>query len=222
MKKNILAPSLLAADFCELRNQIQITEKSGAKYLHFDVMDGVFVPSISFGAVVLQSIRKATQQILDVHLMVKEPIASIESYVKAGADNITIHLEACEDVRQTLNEIKKHQISCGISLKPDTDIEEVLPYLSQVDMVLIMCVEPGKGGQAFIEKSYDRIHRIKEVIDKENLNVDIEVDGGIYAENIQRVIEAGANIIVAGSAVFNGHIEENTRTLMRLMDENER
>lgn len=222
MRKNILAPSILASNFCELGKEIQITESNGAEYLHFDVMDGVFVPSISFGTLILCSVRKATKQFIDVHLMVKEPIECIEGFVKAGADNITIHLEACEDVQKTLDTIKKHNIKCGISIKPDTKVEALIPYLSQVDMVLIMSVEPGKGGQAFMETSLDKISELKTLIEQLELSVDIEVDGGIYAGNLLEVLNAGANVIVAGSAVFNGDIEKNTKSLVDIMEEHEK
>lgn len=217
MRKNILAPSILAADFCELAHQIQMTEKHGAEYLHFDVMDGMFVPSISFGAPVLQSIKKATNQVLDVHLMVVEPIRYIADYAKAGADMITIHLEACEDVMATIKAIKELGVKCGVSIKPKTEVSEVLPYLDFVDMVLVMCVEPGFGGQSFIPESLDKISALKREIDARQLEVDIQVDGGIYTNNVETVLEAGANIIVAGSAVFGGNVEENTKTFMEIL-----
>ncbi len=218
MKKAILAPSILAADYCELGQEIIITEKNGAKYLHYDVMDGKFVPSISFGTLILKSIRKITKQVMDVHLMVDEPSDElIIDFAKSGADIITIHLEACSDVERTLNKIKEQNIKCGISVKPDTSVNELLPYLPLVDMVLIMTVEPGKGGQTFIPSSLDKIRELKALMEKLDLNVDIEVDGGIHHGNIAQVMEAGANIIVAGSAVFNGDIEANTKTLMEII-----
>ncbi len=222
MRKNILAPSILAADFCELGKEIQITEKNGAKYLHFDVMDGVFVPSISFGTLILRSVRKATKQFIDVHLMVKEPITCIDGFAKSGADLITIHLEACVDVQKTLDKIKENGIKCGISIKPETKVEELRPYLSQVDMVLIMSVEPGEGGQAFIPSSLEKIRALKTMIDEAGLSVDIEVDGGIFQGNLSEILDAGANVIVAGSAVFNGDIEGNTKALIEIMEEHEK
>lgn len=219
MKRKILAPSILAADFCILGQQIQETKINGAEYLHFDVMDGVFVPSISFGTLILKSIRKVTDQIIDVHLMVQEPITCIDSFAKSGADIITIHLEACTDVQATIDRIKANHVKCGISIKPNTEITELIPYLSQVDMALIMSVEPGKGGQAFIPESYDRIRELKNLIEERNLDVDIEVDGGIYENNLSAVLEAGANVIVSGSAVFQGDIGANTRNLMSIMEQ---
>lgn len=218
MIRNKLAPSILAADFCVLGHQIRMTETNGAEYLHFDVMDGVFVPSISFGTLILTSIRKITHQVVDVHLMVQEPIHVIETFAKSGADIITIHLEACIDVQMTLDKIKESGVKCGISIKPDTEVKELIPYLPAVDMVLIMSVEPGKGGQPFIAKSLDKIRELKAMIEKAGLEIDIEVDGGIHAGNVQEVLDAGANIIVAGSAVFNGDIGANTKAFMEIMN----
>lgn len=215
-KKNILAPSILAADFCILGHQIWLTEKNGAEYLHFDVMDSVFVPSVSFGTLILQSIKKITNQVMDVHLMVCEPIHCIESFVAVGADIITFHLEACSDVQKTIDKVKMCGVKCGIAIKPETKAEELLSYLEQIDMVLVMSVEPGKGGQPFIQDSYEKIRELHSIIESRGLSIDIEVDGGITVNNVQQVTEAGANIIVAGSSVFNGDIENNTR---RLLDE---
>lgn len=216
-KHMILAPSLLAADFKCLGEEIKKTEENGAEYLHYDVMDGKFVPSISFGMPVLASIKNATKQVMDVHLMIEEPIRYVEDFKKAGADIITIHLEACEDVRATLLKIKECGLKTGLSICPDTPVAELAPYLDVVDMILIMSVHPGFGGQKFIENSLDKIKETKEMVDASGLPIDIEVDGGIYTTNVKEVIEAGANVIVAGSAVFKGDAAANTKELMEIM-----
>ena len=218
MKKNSLAPSILAADFCELAEQIKLTEQNGAEFLHFDVMDGMFVPSISFGVPVLQSIKKCTNQIMDVHLMIQEPIRYIESFVKAGADYITIHLEACKDVHATITEIKKQGMKCGLSIKPKTPVKALIPYLDSIDMILIMSVEPGFGGQSFIPESLDKLRETRGLIEEKGLDIDIQVDGGIYTSNVQEVLDAGANIVVAGSGVFGGDVVFNTKVFMRILD----
>jgi len=215
--KNILAPSILAADFTRLGEEIKETEKGGAEYLHFDVMDGMFVPSISFGMPVLQSIRKASEQFYDVHLMIQEPIRYIEEFTAAGADSITIHLEACEDVGATLKKIRACEVKAGISICPDTPVADLEPWLDKVDMVLIMTVHPGFGGQKFIPSSLDKIRDLRQMLGEKGLNVDIQVDGGIYATNVAEVLTAGANVIVAGSAVFKGSPGENTKELMEIL-----
>lgn len=215
--KYILAPSILAADFTELGKQMKLTEEQGAEYLHFDVMDGMFVPSISFGMPVLQSIKKATGQVMDAHLMVKEPIRYIEDFQKAGADYVTVHLEACEDVDATLDKIRECGMKVGLSICPETPAEAVEEYLEKVDMILVMCVHPGFGGQKFITESLDKIRLIRQMITARNLKVDIEVDGGIYLTNVREVLDAGANIIVAGSAVFGGNPAENTKEFVKIL-----
>lgn len=213
----ILAPSMLSADFKELGKEIRVIEENGAKYLHFDVMDGIFVPSISFGMPVLKSIRSGTNLVCDVHLMITEPIRYVEDFAKAGADLITIHLEACEDVDATIAKIKECGCKVGISIKPNTPVSALQPYLEKVDMILIMSVEPGFGGQKFIPSSLDKISETKAMIDAKGLNIDIQVDGGIYTHNVEEVLNAGANIIVAGSAVFNGDTKQNTIDMMEIL-----
>ncbi len=213
----ILAPSMLSADFKELGKEIQAIEENGAKYLHFDVMDGIFVPSISFGMPVLKSIRPGTNLVCDVHLMITEPIRYVEDFAKAGADLITIHLEACEDVNATIAKIKECGCKVGISIKPNTPVSALQPYLDKVDMILIMSVEPGFGGQKFIPSSLEKISETKAMIDENGLSVDIQVDGGIYTHNVEEVLKAGANIIVAGSAVFNGDTKQNTIDMMDIL-----
>lgn len=213
----ILAPSMLSADFKELGKEIRTIEKNGAKYLHFDVMDGIFVPSISFGMPVLESIRPGTSLVCDAHLMITEPIRYIEAFAKAGADLITIHLEACEDVEATIAKIRECGCKVGISICPETPVSSLEDLVDKVDMVLIMSVHPGFGGQKFIPESLDKIRELKTMLDAKGLDVDIQVDGGIYTTNVAEVIEAGANIIVAGSAVFKGDTAQNTIDMMEIL-----
>ena len=213
----ILAPSILAADFKELGKEIQTIEENGAQYLHFDVMDGMFVPSISFGVPVLESIRPATKLVCDAHLMVTEPIRYVEAFAKAGADLITVHLEACEDINATIEKIRACGGKVGVSICPDTPVISVKDLLKKVDMILIMSVHPGFGGQAFIPESLDKIRELKAMIDAEGLRVDIQVDGGIYTHNVEEVIEAGANVIVAGSAIFKGDTANNTKEMLEIL-----
>ncbi len=214
--KTIISPSILAADFNILGEQIQEVEKSGAEYLHIDVMDGMFVPSISFGMPVIASIRKNSGLVFDVHLMIEEPIRYIEEFAKLGADSITFHLEAAgERIKETIDKI--HALGCkaGLSIKPATPITALLPYLESVDMILIMTVEPGFGGQKYIQTSTQKIKDLREVLTEKGLPLDIQVDGGITAENIFEVTQAGANVIVAGSAVFRGNIAQNIHLLLQ-------
>lgn len=221
MMKNVLAPSILSADFKVLGEQIRITADNGAEYLHFDVMDGMFVPSISFGMPVLKSIQGVSKQVMDAHLMVTDPIRYVEAFQAAGADIVTVHLEACENIQAVLDKIHSCGMKAGISIKPATPVEDLIPVLDQAEMFLIMSVEPGFGGQAFIPESLDKIKNLKALLDERKLDADIEVDGGIYLTNVKEVLAAGANVIVAGSAVFNGNIEENVKSFMEILKENE-
>ena len=208
----ILAPSLLAADFTKLGEQIKETERCGAQFLHIDVMDGIFVPSISFGMPLIESIRPVTKQFFDVHLMIVEPERYIQEFVDCGADGITFHLEATKDPQKVIDRIHKAGAKAGISIKPGTPLEEVYPYLSKVDMILIMSVEPGFGGQSFLPEAFGRIRKIREYLDRHQLAARLEVDGGIGKKNVREVMAAGADVFVAGSAVFRKRsIEENIR-----------
>lgn len=219
--KKILAPSILSADFKVLGEEIRSTSENGAEYLHFDVMDGMFVPSISFGMPVLKSIQGVSSQVMDVHLMVTDPIRYVEAFKEAGAEILTVHLEACEDIQAVLDKIHACGMKAGVSVKPATPVDALLPILDQAEMFLIMSVEPGFGGQAFIPESLDKIRNLRTLLNDKGLEADIEVDGGIYLTNVGEVLNAGANVIVAGSAVFKGNIGENVRGFMEILKENE-
>lgn len=219
--KYIIAPSILSADFTKLGEQIREIEEAGAGYLHFDVMDGMFVPNISFGIPVMKSIRSATGQVMDAHLMVQDPIRYVEAFREAGADLITVHVEACPDVRACLMKIRESGAKVGISLCPDTPVEALGEYLDLVDMILVMSVVPGAGGQAFIPESLDRIRAIREMITRSGREIDIQVDGGIKVGNAKEVLDAGANILVAGSAVFAGDLAQNTKDFLEIMKDYE-
>lgn len=219
--KYVIAPSILSADFTRLGSEIKQTEENGAAFLHFDVMDGMFVPNISFGIPVMKSIRKATGQIMDAHLMVQDPIRYLEAFRDAGADLITVHYEACPDVTKALVKIKDMGLKAGLSINPDTPVEAVREYLEIVDMILVMSVYPGQGGQKFIRESLDRIRDIRRMITETARDIDLQVDGGVTLDNLREIIDAGANIFVAGSAVFGGDIGENVRRCMEIFREYE-
>lgn len=217
---NILSPSILAADFWRLGEQIKEIQEAGAGYLHIDVMDGVFVPSISFGMPVISSLRKMTDIFFDVHIMITEPERYAAEFVKCGADMVTFHLEATQKVEETIESIRSAGAKVGISIKPGTPAEAVEPYLEQVDMVLVMTVEPGFGGQKYIEGCTEKVRQVRHMITQKGLEVDVQVDGGITADNVQTVLEAGANVIVAGSAVFKNSITENVKAFQREFEKN--
>ena len=213
-RKNILSPSILAADFSILGEQIKEAAAAGAEYLHIDVMDGVFVPSISFGLPVVSTIRKATNMVFDVHLMIVGPERYVKEFAQSGADSITFHLEAAEDADELIDHI--HALGCkaGMSIKPQTPVEVVRKYLKKLDMLLVMTVEPGFGGQKYIPESTERIRQVRQMAEELQTDLDIQVDGGITQDNVKVVLDAGANVIVAGSAVFKGNITENVHNLM--------
>lgn len=211
MGKRILSPSILAADFARLGEQIKEADEAGAEYIHIDVMDGVFVPSISFGMPVIRTIRKVTDRVFDVHLMIVEPDRYLKEFKECGADSITFHLEATDDAEETINLIRSLGCRVGMSIKPKTPVEAVRKYLPKLDMLLVMTVEPGFGGQKYIPESTERIRRVREMADEMGLDIDIQVDGGITVDNAKVVLDAGANVIVAGSAVFGGSIAENVK-----------
>jgi ribulose-phosphate 3-epimerase len=197
-----LAPSILSADFADLLKDIKVVENAGAEWLHIDIMDGHFVPNISFGPMVMKALQGKVDMVFDVHLMIENPDLYIKDFVDAGADIVTVHAEACPHLHRTIQLIKSFGVKAGVSLNPATSLAVIEEILPELDMVLIMSVNPGFGGQSFIENSLDKIKRLKSMIDSRNLSMDIQVDGGVKLDNVKQVLDAGATSIVAGSAVF--------------------
>lgn len=211
----ILSPSILAADFSILGKQIKEAEAAGVKYLHIDVMDGFFVPSISFGMPLIASIRKITDMTFDVHLMIEKPERYVEEFAAIGADIITFHLEAAKKPEKVIDMIHNSNRKAGLAVKPATPIKGILPYADKLDMLLVMTVEPGFGGQSYIPESTGRIKEARRLLEERGLAKDIQVDGGISADNVHVVLEAGANVIVAGSSVFRGDIGRNIENMRK-------
>lgn len=197
-----LSPSLLSADFTNLKSDIEILDKSGVKYLHLDVMDGMFVPNISFGPMIIKQLRPLTNMVFDVHLMIEDPDRYVQSFKDAGADILTVHYEACKHLHRTISYIKSLGMKVGVSLNPATNIDVLDYVLEDLDLVLVMSVNPGFGGQSFIPSALDKIKNLKEKIKERNLNVIVEVDGGVKTTNVKDVVEVGADLIVSGSDVF--------------------
>lgn len=215
----ILAPSILAADFGNLREEVKTVSEAGAQYIHIDVMDGMFVPSISLGMPVIKSIRSCTDKVFDVHMMVEEPGRYAADLKECGADLLCVHQEACRHLDRTINQIKELGMKVGVALNPATPVESLLHVLDQVDMVLLMSVNPGFGGQKYIPYITDKIRKLRAMCNERGLQTDIEIDGGVGLGNVRELMAAGANVFVAGSAVYKNDAAANVKAFLEIFEE---
>lgn len=217
MNKSMIAPSLLASDFANLQQEIEMVNQSEADWFHLDIMDGVFVPNISFGMPVIQAIAKHAKKPLDTHLMIVDPDRYIKTFGDLGVDNLTVHYEACPHLHRTLQAIKAEGMKAGVAINPHTSIKLLEDTIQDIDIVLVMSVNPGFGGQSFIENTYQKVADLKELINRKNANTLIEIDGGVNAENAKKLIDCGADVLVAGSFVFKS--ANPTNTIKKLKEE---